>query len=549
MRRCVSIVLPVSLAVGVMSAQQHPTVALEPVMNGSVTNLAIRCNDWQSDVGDLSGACAAIRSLAVTGKGARERVADLYRQSITSLLELAEQRPTDRDLVAASGVITFEAIADGRYAAAAVPLERVSSLMLASVQSGSTRREIVRACTALAISTSDYAAARYCSHLGVERFNDVVWHGIRLAWLAYRDGDDEEGERWLSAALAAAESPRELAAVASVVAHLASEHHARRSRRYPMSVAATVAEQLRSTPPEQRHAAMMTGVFGNDRRRTEQVGELMRKLIYWGPALHFCPPLRASLSAAQLRTLCSPADMSMMTGSTEAGVAGRLMQLWVPETGEPLAVAALQFPRDIGGAATGTSRLHVRQWSSATPAAILDTVVTVEPIGTSAIDLVAFVRWEQPVSAWSIRLTGNQGMIAMKGVSSHGSGDIGRDRLSDLLLAQPGNAVAYPGGDEPILVPLGIGMERAEPAELYFQVRGSEAGTATMALSVVREDGKTTGTEVSVKEAVRLVPGISEVRRTIGVDRMEPGWYVLRVELTSDTTERIALRTIRFRLR
>ncbi len=106
--------------------------------------------------------------------------------------------------------------------------------------------------------------------------------------------------------------------------------------------------------------------------------------------------------------------------------------------------------------------------------------------------------------------------------------------LSDLIVGAKRQGLAWNAGAQPVpLAPLGI-VDHKEPVSLYFQIRSAIAhDTATIAITVSRTDGANDRDLISVAFASRLGPGLTEVQRELGAQRLDPGRYLLQVRITT----------------
>ncbi|MDX2120830.1 MAG: hypothetical protein SF070_07140 [Gemmatimonadota bacterium] len=127
--------------------------------------------------------------------------------------------------------------------------------------------------------------------------------------------------------------------------------------------------------------------------------------------------------------------------------------------------------------------------------------------------------------------------------------DANRLEMSDLILGTDSSRLLWRHGSFSIPVDPFSRFRRREPLSVYYQAVGLEPGTAyTTALEVLRS------TEPAAKPLVSLrVEGVSEgavlhVQRSLGLQRLRPGVYTLRVTLTRATDTESVRREVRLKL-
>src|SRR5690606_9475075 len=103
--------------------------------------------------------------------------------------------------------------------------------------------------------------------------------------------------------------------------------------------------------------------------------------------------------------------------------------------------------------------------------------------------------------------------------------------LSDLVIGSAPQGVAW-NGSVP-LAPLG-GVDRKQPVSLYFQIRSDTPHrSATTAITVYRIDRNREEAAIALSFEGEVAAGLTEIRRDLGLDRLDKGDYRLEVRVTT----------------
>ncbi len=219
-----------------------------------------------------------------------------------------------------------------------------------------------------------------------------------------------------------------------------------------------------------------------------------------------------------------------------------LSRVWDPATGAPLAVIPYAFRAGdlvLTPDSTGVSaefELTLRQWSRATETWLATSIIRRlhyrgTPDDQSWLTSFVVIPSAPDVSAWSLvaqQDTAHRGRAWVDSLGAIGDGAL---RLSDLVLGadiQGQRWITTTGN----MVPLGSlgAFDRGEPVSVYWQVRSTvprDSVRTTMAL--YRVGARREEPAFRVAFGGRLGAGLSEVRRDLGVDRLDGGEY--RLEL------------------
>lgn len=181
------------------------------------------------------------------------------------------------------------------------------------------------------------------------------------------------------------------------------------------------------------------------------------------------------------------------------------------------------------------------------------TFVTPDPLPEKA-QLLGLETLEAPPGTYRFRIAfttpdGSRGALLGAESLTVARADANRLEMSDLILGTDSSRLLWRHGSFSIPVDPFSRFRRREPLSVYYQAVGLEPGTAyTTALEVLRS------TEPAAKPLVSLrVEGVSEgavlhVQRSLGLQRLRPGVYTLRVTLTRATDTESVRREVRLKL-
>lgn len=223
---------------------------------------------------------------------------------------------------------------------------------------------------------------------------------------------------------------------------------------------------------------------------------------------------------------------------------GQLLRLWHPRGGQPIAllpwaVNLKDLTDDRSAGNEGTIELVVRalvgastvarEWSYTrgfrVPASVRDDAYL-----TGLLELDA----DHALSAWSLfaREGGNRsGRVFDTAVPVLEGGELA---LSDLIIGSERQGLSWDGFSEPVpLAPLGA-VDRRYPVSLYFQVKSAAShDSARVAIAVYRTTRDREESALTVSVDGRVVAGLTEIRRELGLDRLDAGRYRLEVTITT----------------
>lgn len=138
------------------------------------------------------------------------------------------------------------------------------------------------------------------------------------------------------------------------------------------------------------------------------------------------------------------------------------------------------------------------------------------------------------VSAWSLvtsQDSSGRGRAFGEGLSSLGDGQI---IVSDLILGAARQGLTWQtASGAVVLAPLGT-FARREPVELYYQVRSAAAqpgARTTVALYRIRNGERSPAPALELTFGTALERGITEVRRSLDVSRLDEGTYFIDVQV------------------
>lgn len=241
-------------------------------------------------------------------------------------------------------------------------------------------------------------------------------------------------------------------------------------------------------------------------------------------------------------------------------VIARLHRLWDPITSAEIALVTYAVKsKDLvvqheGAALTARVEFELRRWD-AEHERFLDTAFTRR--FTTTLDnprhLTGFL--VTPSSAttnsWSIVATQSANRRGRAWDVTSGPLDRGDQAISDLVLGQGGQGVAWTNHNVSIpLAPLNA-VDRALPVSLYYQIRSTtaRAGLRTT-VALYRMDGTvardTAAMQLGYEQSVQS--GINEVAPTIDVSRLEKGAYRLEVRLADERGAIVSRRTVQLNL-
>lgn len=170
------------------------------------------------------------------------------------------------------------------------------------------------------------------------------------------------------------------------------------------------------------------------------------------------------------------------------------------------------------------------------------------------VQLLGLETLEAPPGTYRFRIAfttpdGSRGALLGAESLTVARAEANRLEMSDLILGTDSSRLVWRQGSFRIPVDPFSRFRRHEPMSVYYQAVGLEPGTAyTTALEVLRS------TEPAAKPLVSLrVDGVSEgavlhVQRSLGLQRLRPGVYTLRVTLTRATDSASVRREVRLRL-
>lgn len=256
-------------------------------------------------------------------------------------------------------------------------------------------------------------------------------------------------------------------------------------------------------------------------------------------------------------------DDNSPRGDKEIELVARLHRLWDPATGNPLALvtyavrtADLSVQKGSGGSRTALLDLDLRRWD-AIDNRWRDTSVarhlTLPEGDLKRTHLTGFLVLPsaQNVSAWSLVATQPDKRRGRMWDERTPPLDRGTLILSDLVLGDAGQGLAWKaGGDAVPLAPLNA-VDRTRPVSLYYQLesdRPRPALTATVLLYRVDDGVARDSAALRVSAAQQVVAGVNAVARTLDLSRLEHGSYLLEVQVADERGAIVTRRSVALNL-
>jgi hypothetical protein len=266
---------------------------------------------------------------------------------------------------------------------------------------------------------------------------------------------------------------------------------------------------------------------------------------------------RMGITPAQIGTLreadveqiveATTKDDNSVRASRHITTNAQYLRLWEPTTGRaialmPYAVRTQDLERmRVEGQPAVIFQLSARSWDPVREVWHDTTVVrrlrVPERAGNDArLTGLLTVPRSDDVSAWSVIVaqdTTARGRAFGDAIRPLGSGAIVH---SDLVLGAARQGQSWQSGTGPVvLAPLGT-FSRAEPVELYYQVRSAEArpgARTSVALYRIQNGERSSEPALELTFGTALDAGITEVRRSLDVSRLDEGTYFIDVRVVS----------------
>lgn len=264
---------------------------------------------------------------------------------------------------------------------------------------------------------------------------------------------------------------------------------------------------------------------------------------------------RVGIAPAQIGTLreadieqiveATTKDDNSVRASRHITTNAQYLRLWEPTTGRAIALLPyavrtqdLETIRAEGQPAV-VFQLAARSWDPVREAWHDTTVVRRLRVperagGEARLTGVMAVPRSDGVSTWSVIVsqdTTARGRAFGDAMRPLGNGAI---VLSDLVLGAARQGQSWQSGTGPVvLAPLGT-FARREPVELYYQVRSAAAQPAartSVALYRIRNGERGAEPALELTFGTALERGITEVRRSLDVSRLDEGTYFIDVQV------------------
>ena len=240
-------------------------------------------------------------------------------------------------------------------------------------------------------------------------------------------------------------------------------------------------------------------------------------------------------------------DDNSVRAEKHLATTAQYLRLWNPTTGRPIALMPyavrtedLETIRADGQPAV-VFQVAARSWDPAHENWHDTTVVRRLRVpdrvgGDARLTGLLEVPRTDGVSAWSLvasQDTSRRGRAFGDALPSLGNGAI---VVSDLVLGSPRQGLAWQSATGPVvLAPLGT-FARNEPVELYYQVRsasGQPGARTTVALYRIRNGERGAEPALELTFGTALENGITEVRRSLDVSRLDAGTYFIDVRVAA----------------
>jgi hypothetical protein len=412
----------------------------------------------------------------------------------------------------------------------AMPVEQIAGSLGKAVQAGVQTLATYRGCVSAALSVRDYPTARYCSHRALASGIDSTWHALRLSWLAFRAGNEHEGDRWLQHAFASDHSAADLEDLSLLVRYLGAGNRsvtAGSSRELALELTTLAREpDSRTLSP---FLIRLSELGGEDESPNRTRLSQFRTLSYWGFGFVGCIS-RVIPDNYNLRPRKTPCNTEQQPWGRplRSHIAARLFHRWDGRTGTPVVVIGIRPPdREI----PPPSIAELRMWNAGQDTSLVD--MKVEMLRGGKNTAVVSVPTQHRADAWSLRVPRENG------TGSWASADAGQFRypaggieISDLILADPATAAILIEGQDTVLVPTDSTATRETQPVLDFQVKVRSALDAQIRIGVTPWRNGSSDESITLVHGIRLAAGVSRFQRTIDLSRLPKGEYRLRVEVS-----------------
>lgn len=428
--------------------------------------------------------------------------------------------------VPALRALAFSAIAEA-YATRADGLDNSLPQLLASAgeelaqaaDSGVSDPVVLTSCVHLQIFLGDRSRAFRCALAGASSPGDRTWYLSRIAWLLADARHAEAAKATLRVARLEAGTPADRAEVAYL---LLDRHDDPPPSLDPSWIGERLAAMAAMSPNELRSLLLQYQPF----------------LLGWSPSL--------GVSATPRRTKWpKPAECRSTTTGPVSEAELQVAQLWKHDSRQPTLIAV---GRGISRSKAASGRFLLRIIGPDADPALHE--------ARFQLGAVPAVVWSAPlgvespaVGAWALQV--NTRDSAGWGTFGAFTGDSsGRStRLSDLILT-PGGFELQRGVDPTgfRIVPSDAAPERSA-LNLLAQVRSSTGlDGARLDLTIAGCKSNLYRDRIHVTTGVEVPVGLSEVRRTVGLDDLPAGEYQLRLMLKASDGEVVAMKERSFRI-
>jgi hypothetical protein len=256
-------------------------------------------------------------------------------------------------------------------------------------------------------------------------------------------------------------------------------------------------------------------------------------------------------------------DDNSPRGDKEIELVARLHRLWDPASGNPLALvtyavktADLSVQKGSGGSRTALLDLDLRRWDGIDNR-WRDTSVarhlTLPDGDLKRTHLTGFLVTPSSgnVTAWSLVATQPDKLRGRMWDERTPPLDRRALALSDLVLGEAGQGLAWTiGGEEVPLAPLNA-VDRARPMSLYYQLQSDRvrpALTVTVLLYRVDDGVARDSAALRVASGQRVVAGVNAVARTLDLSRLDHGSYLLEVQVADERGMIVTRRSVALNL-
>lgn len=508
--------------------------------------------------------------------------------AVDELMEALTREPANARAARLLAAIAFEVVPVRRPAAPErealgdqhwvdVPpgiVPRLASLIYRSVQLGVRDPDVLRACTSLMFDAGDAGTGHDCSMRALAIGKDSTWHLLRLTWLAALRSDTTSAKQLFLSALRSAHDSVARSELGWQLEDPCQPQHG-------CDPAGILGFRL---PMEDKAQWLSLGDSAAERWFTARLAVVALRddtTCFWhgqcGSKAPIPPPLLGSQgwSALARRLVAHFTGVSYAGGTFRAclfvfphvscwatlepygdaqvDVIAQVDHLWDPATGQPIDLLPYTIigndlaTTDSAGERTALVDLAFRRWGSAGAS---DTTMRLSlTLPPNAARHPAFTGYLvvptlRGLDAWS--LTATQAELRHGGVYQDNKPplDGGPLVLSDVVLGMASQGVTWTTGVRRIaLAPQGV-VVRAEPVQLYYQVKSDVDRSGVRTKVTLFPEGADRATAVPAMQIGFEGPihrGLNEVERELVVSRLASGRYWFDVEV-KDSVAHVASR-------